>query len=567
MSARQVLTLTLARLLAPTLLTALGLTGLLAGCSLPPMPERTPSHAIGAEASAQTPLGQALAPLQQQHPNLTGIYPLADAYAAYAARALLARAAQSTLDVQYYIWRNDTTGHLLLDELLRAADRGVRVRLLLDDGGTSGMDALLAALDQHPQLEVRLFNPFAQRTPKFLGYVTDFSRTQRRMHNKGFTVDGQAAIVGGRNIGDEYFAASDGVLFADLDVVAVGTVVHDIGREFDRYWNSASAYPASSVLPAMPESAVAKAHQSLHTEASRPEAQAYVNAVTHSVFSRDLLSGKLALSWAPTTLVSDNPDKVLSKTAPKDLMIAQLPQAIGQAQKQLDLVSPYFVPTDTGVRAFAALRQQGVRVRILTNSLEATDVGAVHAGYEKYRKPLLEQGVELYEMRRQLDLHPKALQGQTQAAPEATPDAIHETNNTKAEQRQPPSPAAIGSGSGSMTGGSSGASLHAKTFAMDGERLFVGSFNFDPRSVMLDTEQGLVIQHAGLTQLVSGSLDQYLPYLAYRVQLDEHQKLSWTAQDIKPPHAKQVFTKEPGTSWLQRKAIKILGWLPLEGLL
>ena len=569
MSVRQVLALTLARLHAPTLLTALGLTGLLAGCSLPPMPERTPSHAISAEASAQTRLGQALAPLQQAHPNLTGIYPLADAYAAYAARALLARAAQSTLDVQYYIWRNDTTGHLLLDELLRAADRGVRVRLLLDDGGTSGMDALLAALDQHPQLEVRLFNPFAQRTPKFLGYVTDFSRTQRRMHNKGFTVDGQAAIVGGRNIGDEYFAASDGVLFADLDVVAVGTVVHDIGREFDRYWNSASAYPASSVLPAMPESAVAKAHQSLHTEATRPEAQAYVNAVTHSVFSRDLLSGKLALSWAPTTLVSDDPDKVLSKAASKDLMIAQLPQAIGHAQKQLDLVSPYFVPTDAGVRAFAALRQQGVRVRILTNSLEATDVGAVHAGYEKYRKPLLEQGVELYEMRRQLDLHPKALHGeiQEQAADEATPDTIHETSSAKTERRQPPSPAAIGSGSGGMTSGSSGASLHAKTFAVDGERLFVGSFNFDPRSAMLNTEQGLVIHHAGLTQQVSSSLEQYLPYLAYRVQLDEHQKLSWTTQDIKPPHAQQVFTKEPGTSWLKRTTVKILGWLPLEGLL
>ena len=573
MSVRQRLTLTLARRHAPAILTALGLTGLLAGCSLPPMPERTPSHAISAEASAQTHLGQALAPLQQQHPNLTGIYPLADAYAAFAARALLARAAQSTLDVQYYIWRNDTTGHLLLDELLRAADRGVRVRLLLDDGGTSGMDALLAALDQHPQLEVRLFNPFAQRTPKFLGYVTDFSRTQRRMHNKGFTVDGQAAIVGGRNIGDEYFAASDGVLFADLDVVAVGTVVHDIGREFDRYWNSASAYPASSVLPAMPESAVAKAHQSLHTEATRPEAQAYVNAVAHSAFSRDLLSGKLALSWAPTTLVSDDPDKVLSKAAPKDLMIAQLPPAIGQAQKQLDLVSPYFVPTDAGVQAFTALRQQGVRVRILTNSLEATDVGAVHAGYEKYRKPLLEQGVELYEMRRQLDLHPKALHGQPQekvaheAALDAAPGAVLETGDNKAERRQPPSPAAIGSGSGSMVRGSSGASLHAKTFAVDGERLFVGSFNFDPRSVMLNTEQGLVIHHAGLTQLVSGSLDQYLPYLAYRVQLDEQQKLSWTAQDIKPPHAQQVFSKEPGTSWLQRTTIKILGWLPLEGLL
>lgn len=567
MFVRHVIAASLARLHAPALLAALGLTSLLAGCSLPPMPERTPSQAISTEASAQTQLGQALAPLQQQHPNLTGIYPLADAYAAYAARALLARAAQRTLDVQYYIWRNDTTGHLLLDELLRAADRGVRVRLLLDDGGTSGMDALLAAIDQHPQLEVRLFNPFAQRTPKFLGYVTDFSRTQRRMHNKGFTADGQASIVGGRNIGDEYFAASDGVLFADLDVVAVGTVVPDIGREFDRYWNSASAYPASSVLPAMPESAVAKAHESLHTEASRPEAQAYVNAVAHSVFSRDLLSGKLALAWAPTTLVSDDPAKVLSQSAPEDLLLAQLPPAIGTAKKQLDLVSPYFVPTDAGVRAFAALRQQGVRVRILTNSLEATDVAAVHAGYEKYRKPLLEQGVELYEMRRQLNLHPRVLQGQPQEQAQAAHEAMRDANSAEPQRRQAPSPASIGSGSGSGAGGSSGASLHAKTFAVDGERLFVGSFNFDPRSAMLNTEQGLVINHPGLAQQVSGSLEQYLPYMAYQVQLDGRNKLSWTASDPRPPHAQQVFSKEPGTSWLQRAMVKIMGWLPLEGLL
>ena len=213
------------------------------------MPQRTETHAISAEESRQTLLGQGLAPLEQIHPGKSGIHFLPDAYDAFAARALLARAAQRTLDVQYYIWRNDTTGHLLLDELLLAADRGVRVRLLLDDGGTGGLDATLSALDQHSNIEVRLFNPFALRTPKALGYLTEFSRTQRRMHNKSYTADSAASIVGGRNIGDEYFAATDGVLFADLDVVTTGSVVQEISREFDRYWNSPSAYPPPASCP------------------------------------------------------------------------------------------------------------------------------------------------------------------------------------------------------------------------------------------------------------------------------------------------------------------------------
>ena len=262
--------------------------------------------------------------------------------------------AQRTLDVQYYIWRGDTTGHLLLDELRRAADRGVRVRLLLDDGGTAGLDTQLGALDQHPQIEVRLFNPFAQRTPKALGYVTDFSRTQRRMHNKSFTADSQASIVGGRNIGDEYFAATDGVLFADLDVVAMGPVVADISHAFDQYWASASAYPAASLLPPLPDYAVARAYEALATEVQRPEAQAYVRAVAQSPFTRELLAGRLPLQWARATLVSDDPAKVLCQVPKEGLLITQLTPAIGQPQRQLDLVSPYFVPTEAGVRAWPA---------------------------------------------------------------------------------------------------------------------------------------------------------------------------------------------------------------------
>lgn len=516
------------------------------------MPQRTETHAISAEESRQTLLGQGLAPLEQIHPSKSGIHFLPDAYDAFAARALLARAAQRTLDVQYYIWRNDTTGHLLLDELLLAADRGVRVRLLLDDGGTGGLDATLSALDQHPNIEVRLFNPFALRTPKALGYLTEFSRTQRRMHNKSYTADSAASIVGGRNIGDEYFAATDGVLFADLDVVTTGSVVQEISREFDRYWNSPSAYPATSILPPMPERAVERVYEGLHADVNRPESRAYVEAVRQSRFSQELLAGTLPLQWAPTTLVSDDPAKVLSEAAKEDLMLSQLAPIIGKPEHFLELVSPYFVPTKAGVEAFARLRDQGVRVRILTNSLEATDVAMVHAGYEKYRKPLLEKGVELYEMRREVDLQPQSTTARVASKVRAE------------EKREPPSPATL---SGSSATGSSGASLHAKTFAVDGQHLFVGSFNFDPRSAMLNTELGVVIQHPEMARQITTALDQHLPRMAYKVELDQKQKLHWSGLNPQPPHEPQSFDADPGTSWFKRLLVRVMSWLPIEGLL
>ncbi|WP_262358491.1 phospholipase D-like domain-containing protein, partial [Bordetella pertussis] len=239
-----------ARARAAALLALAGCAILLGACTLPPPVDRTASHALDATQARATPLGQGVGELADTHPGLSGFHVLGDAQDAFAARMLLARAATRTLDVQYYIWRNDMTGTLLLQALHAAAERGVRVRLLLDDNGISGLDDALAALDAHPNAEVRLFNPFPTRSFKALGYLTDFSRLNRRMHNKSFTVDNQATIIGGRNIGDEYFGATDGVLFADLDVLAVGPVVGDVSAEFDAYWASESAWPAGPLLPA-----------------------------------------------------------------------------------------------------------------------------------------------------------------------------------------------------------------------------------------------------------------------------------------------------------------------------
>src|SRR5690606_4307866 len=226
------------------------LCALLSGCALPPLTDRTQSHVLPAAEARETRLGRTLAPTVDAHPGLSGIYPLADPLAAFAARALLAEAAERTLDIQCYIWHGDTTGLLLFKAVHAAAERGVRVRLLLDDNGIPGLDDELAALDTHPNIEVRLFNPFRVRTPKFIGYVTQFSQANRRMHNKSFTVDNQATIIGGRNVGDEYFGATQEVLFTDLDVLAVGPVVYDVSADFDRYWASGSAYPAASILSA-----------------------------------------------------------------------------------------------------------------------------------------------------------------------------------------------------------------------------------------------------------------------------------------------------------------------------
>jgi putative cardiolipin synthase len=248
--------------------------------------------------------GRAIAPLVQAHPGLSGVFALPDGRDAFAARVLLADAAERTLDARYYIWQNDLSGGLLFDALRRAADRGVRVRLLLDDNDTAGLDSLLAALDAHPNIKVRLFNPFKVRRWRVLGYLTDFARLNRRMHNKSFTADNQATIIGGRNVGDEYFDAGQGVSFADLDVLAVGPVVAEVARDFDRYWASPSACAADRVLPPIDEASAAGLEAASSRAERGPAAQAYTQALASSPFVQTLLTGQLPLEWAVTRMVS-----------------------------------------------------------------------------------------------------------------------------------------------------------------------------------------------------------------------------------------------------------------------
>ena len=496
------------------------------GCaSLPPLEGRSETTALADTQGTQ--LGQAIAADIAANPGKTGVHAFRDPRDAAAARILLAAAAEKSLDVQYYIWHADEVGYLLFEALWRAAERGVRVRLLLDDLNTGGLDETIAALDRHPNIEVRLYNPVMQRSARMLNFVTDFTRINHRMHNKSFTADNQATVVGGRNIGDEYFGAGSGVVFTDLDVLAVGAAVPEVSREFDLYWNSASAYPAASFVgTAGPDATEALEARFTSTRAD-PDSVAYIAAVRRTPLVRDIIEHQLAFEWTTTTVVYDDPAKTLDAGHRTDILLfPELVRTIGRPKTTLDLVSPYFVPGDAGTAALVALAHGGVDVRILTNALSSTDVASVHAGYAKRRRDLLEAGVKLYELK-------ATAAGNTASDVELT--------------------------------SSSSSGLHAKTFAVDRTRIFVGSFNFDPRSARINTEMGFVIDSPAFAQQLAQYFDTTVPMVAYEVRLmPDGRSLEW----IERSAAGEVrYTTEPGTTWLLRSKIGILSILPIDWLL
>ena len=323
-----------------------------------------------------------------------------DAFDAFAARVVMATRAQRSIDVQYFIWHDDQVGMLLLQALWQAAERGVRVRLLLDDGGTSGIDGLLAMVDAHPNIELRLYNPFAYRGSRALGYMTDFQRLNKRMHNKSFTADNQVSVVGGRNIANEYFGAAGAIGFADLDVLAIGAVVPLVSAQFDRYWNSASAYPAAQFLAPPPADAAQLLQAAFAKARADPASVEYLKAVIESRLLTNLLNRSLDLDWTHARLLYDDPAKTLDRSARTDILLfPALMESLGKPVKSFDIVSPYFVPGDNGTALLAELARSGVRVRVLTNSLASSDESVVHAGYLKRRRDLLRAGVKLYELK------------------------------------------------------------------------------------------------------------------------------------------------------------------------
>ena len=507
------------------LLLVVALAALVGGCaSLPPLDGRVATHAL--VDTSETRLGRAVADAVRAHPGKSGVYALPNPRDAFAARVLLAAAAERSIDVQYYIWHGDEVGYLMFEALWRAAERGVRVRILLDDLNTRGLDPAIAALDAHPNIAVRLYNPVVQRAVRLLNFVTDFGRLNHRMHNKSFTVDNQATIVGGRNIGDEYFAAGSGVAFADLDVIAVGPAANDVSKEFDLYWNSGSAYPASDLVGAVGDADDLEARFA----ATRADARssAYIETLRATPLVADLMERKLDFEWSKVRVLYDDPVKTLDRIDSADLLLfPQLMRAMGPPRRTLDLVSPYFVPGGAGTEALVEMVQRGVKVRVLTNSLASSDVPAVHAGYAKRREALLRAGVSLYELK---PTRPREAEGST-----------------------------------SGMGSTGAAALHAKTFAMDGSRIFVGSFNLDPRSARLNTEMGVLIESRTLAQRLAGAFDDSVPRAAYEVRLRaDGQGLEWIERSAT---GETRYDTEPGTSWTARGKVDLLSILPIEWLL
>jgi cardiolipin synthase C len=503
----------------------------LAGCaSLPKDYPREPSRAW--DRPQETQLGRSLEADLGQHPGLSGFSLLGSGMDAFVARMALAEAAERTLDLQYYIFHTDLTGRLILDSLVRAADRGVRVRLLIDDTTAKGKDAGIAVLASHPCIEVRVFNPFAGRSSLswLFSAAADFDRINHRMHNKMFVADNQAGVVGGRNIGDEYFGAREGVNFADMDLLAVGPVVNDLSRSFDEYWNSEWAFPIQSLHSTnLDPTALEKERDELamHRLASRDSE--YAQRLRDSDLLKRLNKHDLPLVWAPAWIVYDKPEKAGSKgqAAESVKLGPQLKSAVTELRSEFIISSPYFIPGEQGVALFKQLRERGVRVRIMTNSFAGNDVAIVHGGYARYRKDLLKLDVELYELKPSLD-------------------AVTE------QERK--------------SFGSSGASLHAKAFIFDRRRVFVGSLNLDPRSLSLNTELGIVVESPELAQKLVQQFEELLqPAYTYRLELDpSNGELVWISEE----NGKESrYTRDPGVGFWRRFSTGFLSLFAPESLL
>ena len=482
--------------------------------------------------TVDTRLGQKFSEAISSHAGRSGVIEIPHGRDAFAARAVLARLADKSIDTQYYMWHQDTVGRLLVYELIRAADRGVRVRLLVDDMyGSDGQDTWLA-MDAHPHIEVRLFAPYSRSQPKYLQFITRFKDVNARMHTKTFTVDNKATIVGGRNIGSEYFDADPELAFADNDVMAVGPAADAVSTVFNDYWNSDYAYPVSTLLPAATDAdlqALKDGASSFYAESSTTS---YVRAVKDGPFANALRNGSTELHWSEGTIIHDSWRKRdRSYDGWKDdLLISQLKPHIVVATDEIIMISPYFVPGDDDVEILCQLAQKGVNVKILTNSLASNDVAAVHAGYSKHRVPLLRCGVELYE----LDEHLRA-----------------------AERR-----------AFTWLPGLSKSSLHAKTMVFDKQKMFVGSFNFDQRSLFLNTEIGLVFEQPGIAGPAADKFDHNIERFAFKVELvkDDSGKESLRWHGIEDGEA-VVYDAEPYVGRGTKLAVWFIRLLPIDWLL
>ncbi|MCC7274393.1 MAG: phospholipase D family protein [Alphaproteobacteria bacterium] len=471
-----------------------------------------------------TPLDTAVARLTGARGDESGLMLLDDNLEAFAARVVSARKAGRSLDLMYYIWKNDLTGRLVVHELLEAADRGVRVRLLLDDVSARGRDRAYLALHSHPNISVRLFNPSRAREGVLRRGVEMALRAvsqTRRMHNKAWIADGRLAIVGGRNIGDAYFDAARTANFRDLDLVLVGPAVGQAEAVFDSFWNSDAVIPIDALIGRHP-ARLGRLRRRLSALAAGAAARPYVERIRERVSAPEIADLAGRIHWtADARIVSDPPEKAAGRSHDEWLMRSLAP-VIDASRQTLEIVSPYFIPGDDGAAGLAALVARGVDVAVLTNSLAATDVAAVHGAYARYRRPLLEAGVRLYELQPYVR------------------------------------------GRRISVFGSSGASLHTKAFTVDGRAGFVGSFNFDPRSASLNTEMGVLFEHPGLAAEMRDRFRQETAAEASYALSLSGSGLQW---DCIRDGQRRSFRRDPNAGPGRRILAGLVGLLPIQSQL
>lgn len=441
--------------------------------------------------------------------DVNGFYPLVQGFDAFGLRLALMTVAETSIDAQYFLMSPDHAGLVFAETMLAAADRGVRVRFLLDDIFTTVEDIDLAVLNSHPNIELRIFNPISRKGFYGFNYLGHFSLMNRRMHNKSFTVDNQVSIVGGRNIAGEYFQLETSGEFIDFDMLTAGPIVKEVSSEFDTYWNHKLAVPFDVVFETPDEEKLAEASAAMKQEMEEAGTTIYGEAV-HTPLMQQLTDQSVKPYIAEARLLADDPQKLLEDVSTdQQYVVNEMREVLLAAEKEIYIMTPYFIPRKKGIDLVRQLRAKGIRIVLLTNSLATNNHTSVHSSYKSYRKDLLRAGVELWEARA---------------------DAAKIVNDDGTSQLD------------KLT-------LHTKGVLVDGRQVFVGSLNLDPRSIDINTEMGLLIDSPDLGALLKNNADTRIPRMAYRLQLDDNDKITWHATI---DGNEVVETKEPQTSWWRR---------------
>ena len=481
----------------------------------------------------KTDLIAAISEQNENHPELSGYHPIVTGANAFASRSILTNMATRHIDVQYYIWHDDQAGQLMLKDLWEAAERGVIVRLLLDDfNNDAKFDQHLLRFSSHPNIAVRIVNPLMHRKFQSLNYVTGLPRINRRMHNKSMTFDRQITIIGGRNIGNEYLSNDQNSQFADLDVLLIGKVVAEIDHSFASYWSSPISFDIETLVR-LNKGATSNFLIGLdkldedEKNNSRSSLAIYKSAIEDSSIDSDLVNKRVPFRWTDMQFLSDDVGK-LTKSVPADTnLVHQMRTLLGSPSKSLTIISSYFVPTKEGVNTLVRLAESGIDIKILTNSFDATDVTAVHSGYSQWRPSLLKSGIKIYELK------------------STASEDKRENKLWKARSQ-------------------SSTSLHAKTFAVDDHQVFIGSYNVDPRSANINTEMGVLINDNELARQLHETLGDNLLSQAYEVRLVDNEQLQWHTLEN---GEKVVYTSEPKVDFKDHVWLTVMSWLPIDWLL